>query len=221
MGINLTDRKIDICLASGRRGLVSGFNLLIFKQLLTLQVKSNVLVLQHFCIVLLCFVFNQLYKYFLLNDRTFLSEIILQRKYCLAVLVSLLPRFAVICSNCVVKCEPPSVVTNISATEIIYSFILQNLFTSEKSNERVLLGNPLAVTSVLLVDVHKFFQERKRKKKKILHSRDVHSDEDQFVCDDSINWAKKTEREIKNEIIIWFSLLHWSSVSLIDLKVFL
>lgn len=99
---------------------------------------------------------------------------IFQWNYSLAGLISLLQTLVTICGNRVVKGESPSVVTIVSATESIYSLIRQNLFTSEKSNERVLVGSVLVVISVFLVDVHKFLQERKRKKKTILHSRDVH-----------------------------------------------
>ncbi|CAF4246593.1 unnamed protein product, partial [Adineta steineri] len=84
-----------------------------------------------------------------------------------ATLISLLQTLGVICGNRAVKRERPSIVTIVSASEIIYAILLQNIFTKNKSNVWVLLGSTLVISSVFLIGVHKFVQERKTKKKKI------------------------------------------------------
>ncbi|CAF1068482.1 unnamed protein product [Adineta ricciae] len=156
-------RKLGISLAL-ITGLFSAINLLIFKQLLTLQLKPSVLILQHSLVFLLCMMFNQAYKYFLLDDITFFTTTIFQWKYWLAGLISLLQTLAVIAGNRSVKREPPSIVTIVSASEIIYAIVLQNLFTRNKSNIWVVIGSLMVISSVLLIGVHKFAQERKKKK---------------------------------------------------------
>ncbi|CAF0761467.1 unnamed protein product [Adineta steineri] len=161
-----SSRMIGISLSLGT-GLFSAFNLLIFKQLITLKLKTSVLILQHSFVFLLCLIFNQFYKYFLLNDLTFFTLTIFQWKYWLATLISLLQTLGVICGNRAVKRERPSIVTIVSASEIIYAILLQNIFTKDKSNLWVLLGSTLVISSVFLIGVHKFVQERKTKKKKI------------------------------------------------------
>jgi drug/metabolite transporter (DMT)-like permease len=159
-------RMIGISLSLAT-GLLSAFNLLIFKQLITLKLKTSVLILQHSFVFLLCLIFNQFYKYFLLNDLTLVTLTIFQWKYWLATLISLLQTLGVICGNRAVKREPASVVTIVSASDIIFAILLQNLFTKNKSNLWVLLGSTLVISSVVLIGVHKFMQERKTKKKKI------------------------------------------------------
>ncbi|UJR17617.1 hypothetical protein I4U23_004513 [Adineta vaga] len=163
---SLNSRKIGISLAL-ITGLCSAFNLLIFKQLITLQIKPSVLILQHSFVFLFCLIFNQFFKYFLSNDQTFFTWTIFQWKYWLAALISLLQTLAVIVGNRAVKREPPSIVTIVSSSEIIYAILLQNIFTIKKSNLWVLLGSGLVISSVLLIGIHKFTQERTIKKKQI------------------------------------------------------
>ena len=148
-------------------GLLSAFNLLIFKQLITLKLKTSVLILQHSFVLLLCLMFNQFYKYFVLNNMTLFTLTIFQWKYWLASLIILLQTLAVICGNRAVKREPPSIVTIVSASDIIYAILLQNLFTKNKSNLWVLLGSSLVISSVLLIGIQKFMEERETKQKKI------------------------------------------------------
>jgi drug/metabolite transporter (DMT)-like permease len=163
---SFNSRMIGISLSLAT-GLLSAFNLLIFKQLITLKLKTSVLILQHSFVFLLCLILNQFYKYFLLNDLTLVTLTIFQWKYWLATLISLLQTLGVICGNRAVKREPASVVTIVSASDIIFAILLQNLFTKNKSNLWVLLGSTLVISSVVLIGVHKFMQERKTKKKKI------------------------------------------------------
>lgn len=104
---------------------------------------------------------------------TLFTLTIFQWKYWLATLISLLQTLGVICGNRAVKREPASVVTIVSASDIIYAILLQNLFTKDKSNLWVLLGSTLVISSVLLIGVHKFMQERKTKKKNIENDNGV------------------------------------------------
>lgn len=145
-------------------GLLSAFTLLIFKQLITLKLKPSVLILQHSLVFFLCLILNQVYKCFLLNDTTLFNAVIFQWKYWLATIISLMQTLAVICGNRAVKREPPSIVTIISASEIIYAIILQNLFTKTRSNLWALLGSALVISSVLLIGIHKMWQEKKAAK---------------------------------------------------------
>jgi drug/metabolite transporter (DMT)-like permease len=169
---SLNSRMIGISLSLAT-GLLSAFNLLIFKQLITLKLKPSVLILQHSFVFLLCLILNQFYKYFLLNDVTFFTLTIFQWKYWLATLTSLLQILAIISGNRAVKREPPSIVTVVSASDIIYAILLQNTFTKKRSNLWILLGSALVISSVLLIGVHKFVQERKTKKKKIKNGNSV------------------------------------------------
>ncbi|CAF1189432.1 unnamed protein product [Adineta steineri] len=161
-----SNRVIGISLAL-MSGLIFAFNILIFKQLITLKIKPSVLILQHSLVVLLCLILNHFYKYFFLNDITFFTLTIFQWKYWLAGLISLGQTLAVIAGNCAIKREPPSIVTIVSSVDIIYAITLQNLFTQKKSNLWVLLGSTLVVSSVVLIGLDKFMQERKIKKKKL------------------------------------------------------
>ncbi|CAF1032190.1 unnamed protein product [Adineta steineri] len=161
-----SNRVIGISLAL-MSGLIFAFNILIFKQLITLKIKPSVLILQHSLVVLLCLILNHFYKYFFLNDITFFTLTIFQWKYWLAGLISLGQTLAVIAGNGAIKREPPSIVTIVSSVDIIYAITLQNLFTQKKSNLWVLLGSTLVVSSVVLIGLDKFMQERKIKKKKL------------------------------------------------------
>ncbi|CAF0865655.1 unnamed protein product [Adineta steineri] len=160
------DRTIGTSLAL-MTGLVFAFSTLILKQLITLKIKSSALILQQSFALLVCLIFNQLYKYFLLNDITFFTLIIFQWKYWLAGLISLIQIFGIICAIRALSREPPSIITIVSASDIIFAVLLQNLFTKNKSNLWVLLGSALILSSVIFIGLHKFMQEQKAKKKRM------------------------------------------------------
>jgi drug/metabolite transporter (DMT)-like permease len=167
------DRLIGISLALAT-GLISGSSLLIFKQLVTVKLKPSVLLFQHSLTLMLCLILNQIYRCFLLQDKTFIQTTLFRPKYWGASLISLLQTCSTICGNQAVKREPPSVFIVLSSTEIVYSIVLQNLFTKKKSNQWVLLGSALVVISVMLIGAHKFIEERKKRIKNWAHVRNSH-----------------------------------------------
>ncbi|CAF1422089.1 unnamed protein product [Adineta steineri] len=159
-------RAIGISLAL-MTGLLEAFSMLIFKQLINLKIESSALILQQSFAIVVCLIVNQLYKYFLLNDETFFTLTIFQWKYWLAGLISLLQSLGMICRVRALGRELPSIITIVSASDIIFAILLQNLFTKNKSNLWVLLGSALILLSVILLGVHKLAQEQKTKKKSL------------------------------------------------------
>jgi drug/metabolite transporter (DMT)-like permease len=62
-----------------------------------------------------------------------------------------------------IKREHPSIVTVVQASDILFAIILQNLFSINKSNGLALIGSTLVLASIIIVGVHKLWQDRQNR----------------------------------------------------------
>ncbi|CAF1129294.1 unnamed protein product [Didymodactylos carnosus] len=74
------------------------------------------------------------------------------------------------------KREHASVYTIATSGDIVFAIILQNLFTTKKSNFFALLGSALVISSVILIGGHKLFQDKCQKKKLKATANDIDED---------------------------------------------
>ena len=62
-----------------------------------------------------------------------------------------------------IKREHPSIVTVVQASDILFAIILQNIFSTNKSNGLALIGSTLVLTSIVIVGAHKLWQDRQNR----------------------------------------------------------
>jgi drug/metabolite transporter (DMT)-like permease len=83
-------------------------------------------------------------------------------QYFVAASVSLIQLLSSTITQKAIKLEHPSIVSVVQSSDILFAIILQNLFANVKSNWLVILGSILVTTSIFLVGIHKFWNERKK-----------------------------------------------------------
>ncbi|CAF4020130.1 unnamed protein product [Rotaria sordida] len=115
-----------------------------------------------FCVL----VVNVFYKYNFFRDhmQSFKNDFFNMR-YLFASSICLLQIPALVLVQKAIKCEHPSIFTILQSSAILFSLILQNIFSSVKSNVLSLFGSALVLTSILLITGFKFMNEKRAKKK--------------------------------------------------------
>ena len=148
--------------------LTSAASVLLFKQLISTSkdIKPSVLSLQFTSSVLIVLILNQLYKIFYASTTVSFAYILTWR-YLLSSFVSLISIGGTVLSQKAIKREHPAVFQLLGSADIIFALILQNLFTSVRSNLYALLGSALVICSVILLGVTRIINERRAQNKQI------------------------------------------------------
>ncbi|CAF1003933.1 unnamed protein product [Rotaria sordida] len=137
------------------------------KHLLTKYKTKNSLIMLQYAIVTLCVLIGKVfYKYnFFIDDIQAFKNDFFNWKYLCASLICLLHILAIVLTQKAVKREHPSIFTIVQSSNILFSILLQNIFSSMKSNLLSIVGSMLVLTSIAIVTGLKFFNEKKQNKK--------------------------------------------------------
>ncbi|UJR08975.1 hypothetical protein I4U23_013225 [Adineta vaga] len=129
------------------------------------KTKHSLIVLQYAFISLCIMVIYCFYKYYFLSNRIeSLKTNFFNWKYACASIACLLQIVSSTLVQKALKREPPSIFTIIQSSDILFSILLQNAFSSVKSNLLSIFGSILVLTSIIIISTFKFFNERKMKK---------------------------------------------------------
>jgi drug/metabolite transporter (DMT)-like permease len=144
--------------------LASSIVIISFKYLLsTYKTKQSVIVLQNTFIAFLITLVYLFYKYYFINDKIqSLKNEFLNWKYLCASSICLLHIVASIFVQKGIKREHPSIFTFVRSSDILFSILLQNIFSTVKSNLLSLLGSILVITSILIISGYKLISEKKK-----------------------------------------------------------
>jgi len=146
--------------------LISAISVLLFKQLISKSrdIKPSVLTFQFSLSMLIFLILNQLYKIFYLQITTSFAYL-LSWRYLLSSFVSIITIGAGVLTQKAIKREHPAVFSLLGSADILYALILQNVFTSIRSNLNALLGSALVITSVVVLGISRIINERQIQKK--------------------------------------------------------
>ncbi|CAF3112568.1 unnamed protein product, partial [Rotaria sp. Silwood2] len=110
---------------------------------------------------------NVFYKYNFFFEMESFKKDFFNWRYLCASSICLLQILALTLVQKGIKLEHPSIFTILQSSSILFSILLQNIFSSEKSNFLSLLGSMLVLTSILIITGYKFINEKKDKKKSV------------------------------------------------------
>jgi drug/metabolite transporter (DMT)-like permease len=146
--------------------LTAAANVLSFKHLISTSknIKPSVISFQCCFAVLTFLIINQFYKKFALQTGLTFNYIISWR-YILASGVCLVMIICTVLTQKAMKREHPAVFTLLGSSDIIFSLILQNIFTTKRSNLFALLGSALVICSVLIIGISKMVNDQRVEKK--------------------------------------------------------
>jgi drug/metabolite transporter (DMT)-like permease len=127
------------------------------------KTKQSSLMLHFSFASLLMLLIHLFFKYYFINDKIqSLKNDFLNWKYLCAASICLLQIVAAILIQKAIKREHPSIFTIVQSSDILFSILLQNLFSSEKSNFLSILGSILVLTSIVIISGFKFINEKKK-----------------------------------------------------------
>lgn len=139
--------------------------MVISNRILLVKYKSKQsLILFQFAIVLLFVTLIHLIVnvYLHSNSIDYLKSLILNWTYVGASLACLLQMFGSILIQKAFKREHPAIITIVQSSDILFSIVLQNIFTSLKSNLLSLFGSVLVLSSILIISLSKLCHEIKQ-----------------------------------------------------------
>ncbi|CAF3235952.1 unnamed protein product [Rotaria socialis] len=161
---NRSYRFQGLCLALACALAISG-SIVLNKKLLVLKVPQSILMFQFSFLNLSILTMNQIRNRFIL--RMYSEQSMFTWQFFLAAFVSLIQLFSSTLTQKAIKLEHPSIVSIVQSSDILFAIILQNLFAYQKSNWLVVLGSLLVTTSIFLVGIPKFWNDRKKLSKEM------------------------------------------------------
>ncbi|CAF3470012.1 unnamed protein product [Rotaria socialis] len=161
---NRSYRFQGLCLALACALAISG-SIVLNKKLLVLKVPQSILMFQFSFLNLSILTMNQIRNRFIL--RMYSEQSMFTWQFFLAAFVSLIQLFSSTLTQKAIKLEHPSIVSIVQSSDILFAIILQNLFAYQKSNWLVILGSLLVTTSIFLVGIPKFWNDRKKLSKEM------------------------------------------------------
>jgi len=127
------------------------------------KVKQSLIMFQYGFGSLCLLIIYLFYKYYFSIDKIqFLKDNFLNWKYLCASSFCLLQIIQAALTQKAVKREHPSIYTICRSSDILFSILLQNIFSSVKSNLLSLFGSILVMTSILIISVSKMISEKKK-----------------------------------------------------------
>lgn len=130
------------------------------------KTKNNLVLLNFTWATIFILILYEIYKYYLVVNRIeVLKTNFISWKYLLASIIYSIQIISTILSQKAIKREHPSIYSICRSSEILFSILLQNIFTSVKSNILSLLGSILVLLSILIISGYKYFTDKKSKNK--------------------------------------------------------
>ncbi|CAF1358109.1 unnamed protein product [Rotaria sordida] len=136
--------------------------------LLKYKTKYSLIMLQYVFIIFCMLIANIFYKYNFFIDKiqSFKNDFFNWRYLC-ASSICLLHIPALVLVQKAIKREHPSIYTIVQSSAILFSILLQNIFSSTKSNFLSLFGSILVLTSILIITGSKFINGKQDKNKPV------------------------------------------------------
>ncbi|CAF2388882.1 unnamed protein product [Rotaria sp. Silwood2] len=136
------------------------------KKLLQKNVRQSIIMFYFLLMTLILSVIIQIYylnfsktKHLKFNFET----IFFKKDFIFATIIAILQLFPMILSQKSIKREHPSIVTVVQSSDILFAIILQNVFSSIKTNLLELIGSTLVLTSIFIVGGHKLWLDRQNR----------------------------------------------------------
>ncbi|CAF1351737.1 unnamed protein product [Rotaria magnacalcarata] len=92
-----------------------------------------------------------------------LKKRFLTKDFLFALSIAILQLLPMVLSQKSIKREHPSIVTVVQSSDILFAIVLQNLFSSIKTNLLALIGSALVLTSIFIVGSHKLWLDQQNR----------------------------------------------------------
>ncbi len=136
------------------------------KKLVQKKVPPSMIMLYFLLITLTILLTIRIYYWVFLKSRQQefnFKKIFLTRDFIFASILAILQIIPMIFGQKAVKREHPSIITVVNSSDILFAIILQNIFSSIKTNLLALIGSFFVLTSIFIVGGHKLWLDRQNR----------------------------------------------------------
>lgn len=158
-----SDQRVFGMLLALLCALSISMSIILNKKLIQRKVQQSTIMFHFLCTTLFVIVVFQIHFWLFSQSKPkdlHFTEVISQKEFLFASIAAVLQIFPMILWQKSIKREHTSIVTVVQSSDILFAIILQNLFTSIKSNFLVLIGSTLVITSIAIVGGHKLWIDR-------------------------------------------------------------
>lgn len=146
--------------------LAISMSVVLNKKLIQQKVLQSIIMLYFLLTTLSILLIIRIYYWVFLRpkEQEFdFKKIFLTRDFFFASIITVSHFIPMVLSQKAIKREHPSIITVVNSSDILFALILQNLFSSTKTNSFALIGSFLVLTSIFIVGAHKVWLDRQNR----------------------------------------------------------
>jgi drug/metabolite transporter (DMT)-like permease len=132
------------------------------KKLIQVKIRQSLIMLYFLLTSLIILLIIRIHYWVFSKEFNF-TKIFLTKDFLLASMITILQFIPMVFSQKAIKREHPSIITVVQSSDILFALILQNIFTSIKTNLLALMGSILVLTSIFIVGGHKLWLDRRNR----------------------------------------------------------
>jgi drug/metabolite transporter (DMT)-like permease len=140
--------------------------IILTKKLLEKQIQQSIIMF-HFILttfIMLLIIQIHYWAFSKTNQQKFhIKKIYLTKDFFYATILATLQLIPMVLTQKSIKREHPSIISVVQSSDILFAIILDNIFTTIKSNSLALVGSTLVLTSIFIVGLHKLWQDRQNR----------------------------------------------------------
>jgi drug/metabolite transporter (DMT)-like permease len=136
------------------------------KKLIQKNVRQSIIMFYFLFITCIILSIIQIYYWVFLRSKHQefnFKKIFLTKDFIFASIISILQIVPMILAQKSIKREHPSIVTVVQSSDILFAIILQNVFSTSKTNLLAIIGSILVLTSIFIVGGHKLWLDRQNR----------------------------------------------------------
>ncbi|CAF0782409.1 unnamed protein product [Adineta ricciae] len=164
--VNETKQRLIGMLIAVSCALAISMSIVLNKKLLQKQVRQSLIMFYFFCTTAILLLSIQTYSRIVVKSKSSkfdFQKAFFNKNFLFATIISLLQLCPMMLSQKAIKREHPSIVTVVQSSDIIFAIILQNTFSSIKTNLLALLGSLLVIASIFIVGGYKLWLDRQNR----------------------------------------------------------
>ena len=138
--------------------------IILTKKLLERKIRQSLIMFYFILTIFILLLIKQTHFWTLSTSNQLkfdLNKIYFTKNFLYATLLATLQLIPMVLTQKAIKREHPSIISVVQSSDILFSIVLQNLFSQQKSNRFTLLGSSLVLTSILIVGGYKIWKDRR------------------------------------------------------------
>ena len=143
-------------------------SIILNKKLIENQIPQSIIIFYFILMSFLMLLIKQTYHWIFAMQNYKLIDYLMQKKFLYAIFLVTIQFIPMILTQKSIKREHPSIISIVQSCDILFTIIFEQLYSTTKLNYRTLIGSILVLTSIFIVGIDKFCQDKKANKKNFI-----------------------------------------------------